>query len=108
MALALPRPRPSTAKEPRYRCFRAARPVVRKRRSASGAIRSICLYGTGIRGAANGTVQVLVNGVSVPILYAGAQPTYPGLDQVNVALPPSLAGSGEVEVEVGTPDATSN
>lgn len=68
----------------------------------------LSLYGTGIRGAAPGTVQVLLNGVSVPVLYAGAQATDPGLDQINVALPASLAGSGVVEIEVGVTGVTSN
>lgn len=68
----------------------------------------LSLYGTGIRGAANGAVQVLVNGVSLPVISAGAQPTYPGLDQVNIALPASLAGFGEVEIQVGTAGVTSN
>jgi uncharacterized protein (TIGR03437 family) len=60
----------------------------------------LSLYGTGIRGAASGAVYVLINGASVPVLYAGPQPTYPGLDQINVALPASLAGAGEVQVEI--------
>jgi uncharacterized protein (TIGR03437 family) len=68
----------------------------------------LSLYGTGIRGAANGTLQVLLNGDSVPVLFAGAQPTYPGLDQVNIALPASLAGAGEVQVEVAIAGVTSN
>jgi uncharacterized protein (TIGR03437 family) len=34
----------------------------------------------------------------VPVSYAGPQPEYPGLDQVNVLLPRSLRGRGEVNV----------
>ena len=61
----------------------------------------LSFYGTGIRGAsgANG-VTVTVAGLPATVAYAGAQPTYPGLDQVNVLLDPSLAGKGEVEVQL--------
>jgi uncharacterized protein (TIGR03437 family) len=59
----------------------------------------LVLYGTGIRHA--GTVTATVNGVSVPIIYSGAQGTYPGMDQLNVGpLPASLAGSGVVNLVV--------
>ena len=32
------------------------------------------------------------------MLYAGEQPSYPGLDQLNLEMPPSLRGSGEVQI----------
>lgn len=57
------------------------------------------LYGTGIRnnnGLSN--VTVTVGGVPVPVLYASKQPDFIGLDQVNIQLPKSLAGRGEVDV----------
>jgi uncharacterized protein (TIGR03437 family) len=43
-------------------------------------------------------------------VYVGPQGQYPGLDQLNVQLPTSLAGSGVVNVVVKTQDtgATSN
>jgi uncharacterized protein (TIGR03437 family) len=68
----------------------------------------LSLYGTGIRGAASGSVQVRANGIPVPVRYAGPQGTYPGLDQINVDLPSSLAGSGETEMEVFIGSTTSN
>jgi uncharacterized protein (TIGR03437 family) len=43
---------------------------------------------------------VTVNGVNAPVKYAGAQGSFPGLDQVNVLLPASLAGKGTVEVQL--------
>lgn len=60
----------------------------------------LSLFGTGIRGrkALDG-VLLTVGDVPVQTLYAGAQPEYPGLDQINVSLPPSLGGRGEVEVK---------
>jgi len=60
----------------------------------------LSLYGTGFRNAAPGSVYALINGVSVPVQYAGAQPTYAGLDQVNIPLPAWLAGAGEVQIEL--------
>jgi uncharacterized protein (TIGR03437 family) len=68
----------------------------------------LSLYGTGIRNTESGTVQVRANGVSIPVLFAGAQPTFPGLDQINIALPSSLAGAGEVQLELAIGAATSN
>src|SRR6185437_12070173 len=53
----------------------------------------LTLYGTGIRnntGIENATA--LVGGSRAKLLYAGAQPQYPGLDQVNIVIPRSLAG----------------
>ena len=62
----------------------------------------VSLYGTGIRHRANLTdVIVRINGVSVPVLYAGPTPGFEGLDQINIQLPPSLAGSREVIISVG-------
>jgi uncharacterized protein (TIGR03437 family) len=59
----------------------------------------LTLYGTGIRNlSALANVQVTINGVAVPVQYAGAQPTYPGLDQVNVSLPAALAGKGNANI----------
>jgi uncharacterized protein (TIGR03437 family) len=43
---------------------------------------------------------VNIAGVDLPVQYAGPQSQYPGLDQVNVELPPSLAGAGQVNVTV--------
>ncbi len=61
---------------------------------------TLSLYGTGLRAAGLANVTATVNGVSAPVTYAGAQPSYPGLDQVNISLPASLAGSGMVPVVV--------
>jgi uncharacterized protein (TIGR03437 family) len=56
------------------------------------------LFGTGIRGHSPSGVTCTIGGVSVPVLYAGAQGQYPGLDQVNVSLPASLANRGEMNI----------
>ena len=60
----------------------------------------LLLFGTGIRGFSS-EVRVRVDGEEVPVLGAVAQGQYPGLDQVNAGpLPASLAGAGEVSIEM--------
>jgi uncharacterized protein (TIGR03437 family) len=58
----------------------------------------LALYGTGIRNAASGSVTVNIQGLNAPVTYAGPQPGFPGLDQVNVLVPRALAGSGSVSI----------
>lgn len=57
------------------------------------------LYGTGIQAAGTSNVQVTVGGTSVPVQYAGKS-SFTGEDQVNILLPHSLAGAGNVTVQV--------
>jgi uncharacterized protein (TIGR03437 family) len=59
----------------------------------------LVLYGTGIRGrSALTAVTASLGGISAPVLYAGPQPDFAGLDQINVQLPRSLIGRGDVDV----------
>jgi len=57
------------------------------------------LYGTGIQAAGTSNVQVTVGGTGVPVEYAGTS-SFEGEDQVNILLPHSLAGAGNVAVQV--------
>ena len=69
----------------------------------------LSLYGTGIRNRSSlANVKVTINGVSVPVLYAGAQPQFDGLDQVNVGLTLNLRGSGVSNVVVTVDGKDSN
>jgi uncharacterized protein (TIGR03437 family) len=69
----------------------------------------ISFYGTGIRGkSALANVHMTIGGTSVQVLYAGPQPTYPGLDQVNIALPLNLRGAGESNVVLTVDGQVSN
>jgi uncharacterized protein (TIGR03437 family) len=68
----------------------------------------VSLFGTGIRGAGASSVSCTIHGVNVPVEYAGPQPAFLGLDQINVALPLSLKGSGQSEVIVTADGHTSN
>ena len=61
----------------------------------------LTLYGTGIRNrSALANVLVTIDGVSLPVLYAGPQPDFAGLDQINVQLTPELSGSGVSNIVV--------
>jgi uncharacterized protein (TIGR03437 family) len=64
-----------------------------------GDVAVLELYATGLRRAAP-AVLVRVAGQDLTPLYAGPQPQYGGVDQVNVILPPSLRGAGEVTVSI--------
>jgi uncharacterized protein (TIGR03437 family) len=59
----------------------------------------LLLFGTGIRWRSSiDAVRVTIDAEPADVLYAGWQLDYEGLDQVNVRLPRSLAGRGEVEL----------
>lgn len=64
----------------------------------------ISLYLTGL-GVESSVPVVTLNGVPVRVTYAGPAPGFPGLDQVNVQLPPGTV-SGSLVVQAG--DKTSN
>ena len=69
----------------------------------------ILLYGTGLRN--NSGVQnafATIGGYRATVLYAGAQPQYPGFDQVNLVVPPSLAGVGQVPIVLTIDGQTAN
>jgi uncharacterized protein (TIGR03437 family) len=69
----------------------------------------LSLYGTGIRNRSSlSNVTVTINGVNVPVLYAGPQSEFAGLDQVNVALTLDLRGTGESNVVLVVDGQTSN
>ncbi len=58
----------------------------------------VVLYGTGFRNYK--TMAAVIGGVEAEIAWAGPQPTLPALDQINLKLPRSLAGRGELELTV--------
>lgn len=69
----------------------------------------VSLYGTGIRGATSlANVRVNVGSTSVPVLYAGPQTQFPGLDQVNIRLPGSLRGAGETDLILSVDGTVAN
>jgi uncharacterized protein (TIGR03437 family) len=69
----------------------------------------LTLYGTGIRGETSlSNISATIDGISVPVTYAGPQPQFVGLDQVNVLLPLSLRGSGASNVMLTVDGQTAN
>jgi uncharacterized protein (TIGR03437 family) len=69
----------------------------------------VSFYGTGFRNRTSlANVTVTIGGTALPPLYAGPAPGFAGLDQVNVALPLSLRGSGEASVTITADGQTSN
>jgi uncharacterized protein (TIGR03437 family) len=62
----------------------------------------LLLFGTGLRNRApNSLITAKIAGTDTDILFAGAQGDLAGLDQINLRLPPSLAGRGEAEIQLG-------
>jgi uncharacterized protein (TIGR03437 family) len=68
----------------------------------------LVLFATGMDTATAANTTVTVNGVSAPVLYAGLQYVFAGLDQINVQVPASLAGKGNVEVQVTSNGVAAN
>ena len=66
----------------------------------------LILYGTGIRGGDE--VEVMVGGVPAEIAFSGEHGSFVGLDQINVKVPRSLAGRGEVAVRATVDGAVAN
>jgi uncharacterized protein (TIGR03437 family) len=68
--------------------------------SAAGPV-NLSLYGTGIRHVSSvANVICTIGGVNVPVLFAGAQGEFAGLDQINLQLPLALRGVGEVDLNL--------
>ncbi|NDD63328.1 MAG: hypothetical protein EBZ36_05030, partial [Acidobacteria bacterium] len=68
----------------------------------------LILYGTGIRNVTANQVSVVIGGVVSGIEYVGPHSVYAGLDQINLLIPPSLKGSGQVEVTIVVDGVSSN
>jgi len=59
----------------------------------------LILFGTGFRANSGlSAVSLRIGGINAELLYAGPQGDFIGLDQVNVHLPRTLAGRGEVNL----------
>lgn len=69
----------------------------------------LVLFGTGWRNVADlSRVTARIGGIDVPVLYAGAQADYVGLDQINVPLPRQLMGRGEVSLALSAESMLAN
>jgi uncharacterized protein (TIGR03437 family) len=69
----------------------------------------LVLYGTGIRGFSSlQNIRATIGGSTTFATFAGAQGGFSGLDQVNLALPRSLAGRGDTELFLSVDTLRSN
>jgi len=69
----------------------------------------LILYGTGIRFHSGlSGVSSSIGGESSEVTFAGAAPGFVGLDQINMRLPRSLAGRGEVSVSLSVDGKPAN
>ncbi len=69
----------------------------------------LVLFGGGLRYRNQlSNVQIYLQGVAEPALYAGSQGELVGLDQVNVRLPKNLIGRGEISVVINAEGRNSN
>ena len=69
----------------------------------------LMLFGTGLRNRTSLTNTSVIFGTqSVVPIYAGSQNGFAGLDQINVVIPPSLAGTGAVSLAVKVDGVSSN
>jgi uncharacterized protein (TIGR03437 family) len=69
----------------------------------------LLFFGSGFRHRQSlSDVSVTIGGAPVEALYAGAQGDFFGLDQLNVRLPRTLAGRGEVDVALRVAGLTAN
>ncbi len=69
----------------------------------------LILFGTGIRFRSSlSAVTANIGGTTVSVQYAGPQGDFVGLDQLNILLPSSLAGRGEVDLTLTADGRMSN
>jgi len=69
----------------------------------------LILYGTGIRFRSSLlAVSLKLGGADAPVVFAGQQGGFVGLDQVNALIPRSLAGRGEVDVLLTVDNKSAN
>lgn len=66
----------------------------------AGSSAVVTLFGTGFRGRSDLTgVRVRIDGIDCPVTFAGTTGQFPGLDQLNFAVPRELAGRGILAIE---------
>ncbi|MBK9313660.1 MAG: IPT/TIG domain-containing protein [Acidobacteria bacterium] len=67
----------------------------------------LILYGTGLRSAPAGSVRAIIGGIEVPVAPVAA-PGFTGLDQINLQIPESLKGKGNVSINLVANGLSSN
>jgi len=67
---------------------------------------ALSLYATGVRRGRQ--TSATIGGLSAPVLYSGPQPSFLGLDQVNLDIPLALRGRGLVEIRLAVDGIPAN
>ncbi len=68
----------------------------------------LILYGTGFRAAGTANTSMTIGGQNAQVSFAGDQGVFAGLDQVNVLVPRSLAGTGSANLVLTASGQTAN
>ena len=69
----------------------------------------LLLFGSGWRFRSSlSNLNLTIGGIALPVVYAGLQGDFVGLDQINVQLSRSLIGRGEVDVVLTVDGVTAN
>jgi uncharacterized protein (TIGR03437 family) len=66
----------------------------------------LVLVGSGLGNTSQ--ITATIGGLTATVAYAGPQGTYPGVDQYNLLIPPSLAGKGQADVVITAAGLPSN
>lgn len=66
------------------------------------------IFATGMDSVSASDVEVTMGSHAAQVLYGGPQGSFVGLDQINVVIPQSLAGSGSVSITVAAKGQTAN
>jgi uncharacterized protein (TIGR03437 family) len=92
-----------------FRCGAAAGSCVPAPIDFAGDQIYLVVYASGLRNRTSlENVHCEVGGLNAPVLFAGAQPTYAGFDQMNIQLPAGLRGRGEVNIVLTVDDVAAN
>jgi uncharacterized protein (TIGR03437 family) len=60
----------------------------------------LVLFGTGIRKASPVTIKITIGGKDAPVLFAGAQGGFAGLDQINTQIPTGVSGIVDLTLSI--------
>jgi uncharacterized protein (TIGR03437 family) len=60
----------------------------------------LVLFGAGIRKASAATIKISIGGKDAPVLFAGAQGGFAGLDQINTQIPTGISGLLDLVVSI--------
>jgi uncharacterized protein (TIGR03437 family) len=91
---------------PVFRCSGPLLCVAQALEPRNGRPVYVSLFGTGVRRGTRVTANF--EGEPVPVLYAGPQPEFPGLDQINIRLDSDLRTRGERNIQINVDGRDAN